>query len=104
MRRGLRFSRSSSIVVHRGISFASPFRFQCAAPGLAWESAATVPMATPAAITTPTLMRMERARRCLAGAIAAPAGLVAVAPLIIPEGATAVPTGFAALSGRSDSD
>src|SRR5579859_862396 len=41
----------------------------------------------------PTLMRMERARRCFAGAIAAPAGLEAATPVVFTNVAAAVPRG-----------
>jgi hypothetical protein len=61
---------------------------------LEWESATTVPMATAAPTTTPTLIRMERARRCFAGAITAPAGLEAATPVVFSYGAAAEPTGF----------
>jgi hypothetical protein len=40
-------------------------------------------------------MTNERARRCFAGAITAPAGLEAVAPEVFSAGAAAVPTGCA---------
>jgi hypothetical protein len=49
--------------------------------GLALESATTVPIATPAATINPTLIRIERVRRCFAGAITAPAGLEAATPM-----------------------
>jgi hypothetical protein len=66
--------------------------------GLARESATTVPMATAPPTITPTLIRMERARRCFAGAITAPAGLEAATPVVFSYGAAAEPTGLWALS------
>src|SRR5579863_1484600 len=41
----------------------------------------------------PTLIRMERARFCFAGAMAAPAGLEAATPVVSIDSAAAVPTG-----------
>lgn len=41
----------------------------------------------------PTLIRMERARRCFAGAMADPAGLEAATPVVFMNSAAAVPTG-----------
>jgi len=52
-----------------------------------------VPMATPAPTSAPTLIRMERTRRCFAGATAAPAGLEAATPLGCTDSAAAVPNG-----------
>jgi len=49
--------------------------------GLPLESATTVPMATAAPTTTATRIAKERARRCFAGAITAPAGLDAAMPV-----------------------
>ena len=60
---------------------------------LAVDSATTVPMATPAATISPTLIRIERAPFCFAGAMAAPAGLDAGTPVTFSYGAAAVPTG-----------
>jgi len=40
---------------------------------------------------------MERARRCFAGAITAPAGLEAATPVVFSNGAAAEPTGFGAV-------
>ena len=64
--------------------------------GLPLESATTVPTATAAPTITPTLIRIERARRCFAGAITAPAGLDPATPEVFSYGAAAVPTGLAA--------
>ncbi len=66
---------------------------QCGLLELAAERATTVPMATPAAAMSPTLIRIERDRFCFAGAIAAPAGLDAGTPVTFSYGAAAVPTG-----------
>jgi hypothetical protein len=56
-------------------------------------------MATAAPTTTLTLIRMERALRCFAEAIAAPEGLEAATPVFFSYGAAAVPTGFGAPFG-----
>jgi hypothetical protein len=66
---------------------------------LAVDSATTVPMATPAATMRPTLIRIERAPFCFAGAMAAPAGLDAGTPVTFSYGAAAVPTGSWATAG-----
>src|SRR5690242_5404605 len=67
------------------------------APGgfgpLAFVSAVTVPRATPAPAMTPILIKIERTCRCLAGAIAAPAGREAALPVTLPAWAAAVPDG-----------
>ena len=42
--------------------------------------------------------KMERARRCFAGAITAPAGLEAATPVVLSIGAAAEPTGFGVAS------
>jgi len=52
-----------------------------------------VPIATPAAASAPTLIRIERTRRCFAGATAAPAGLEAATPVVCTDSAAAVPKG-----------
>lgn len=57
-------------------------------------NAATVPTATPAPTKAPTLMTIDRVRRCLPGAIAVPAGCEAATPLDGTDSAAAVPTGF----------
>src|SRR5580658_8420580 len=57
-------------------------RTHCGRLGLPCESAATVPTATPAPTTKLSLMRIERTRRCFAGAITAPAGLEAATPVV----------------------
>jgi hypothetical protein len=61
--------------------------------GLALESATTVPTATAAPTSRPTLITNDRERFCLAGAMAAPAGLEAAIPLAGSDGAAAVPMG-----------
>jgi hypothetical protein len=49
--------------------------------GLASERPTTVPTATAAPISTPTLIIRERVRRCFAGAMTAPAGRDAATPM-----------------------
>jgi hypothetical protein len=56
--------------------------FQFGRLGLVRESATTVPMATAAPAIMPTLITMERARRCFAGAITAPDGREAATPVV----------------------
>jgi hypothetical protein len=68
--------------------------------GLARESATTVPTATAVPTTILTRIRIARARRCFAGAIAAPTGLEAVTPVTVATGAAAVPTGFVSPFGN----
>src|SRR5579872_6513702 len=70
---------------------------QCAPGGLlpvASLRATTVPTAAATPIIAPTLITSVRTRRCLAGAIAAPAGCDAAMPLVSGASAVAVPTGF----------
>ena len=61
--------------------------------GLAFESAITVPIATPAPKTAPSLISKDRDWCCFAGAIATPAGLEAAVPDALPISAAAVPNG-----------
>src|SRR5206468_12306399 len=61
--------------------------------GVPAVSAITVPTATPAPTMAPTLSTIVRTRRCLAGAIATPAGWAAVTPFTLGASAAAVPTG-----------
>src|SRR6266481_418666 len=58
-----------------------------------WLSANTVPNAAPAATAAPILISKERVWCCLAGAIAAPAGLAAAPPAVDTPSAAAAPTG-----------
>jgi hypothetical protein len=61
--------------------------------GLALDNATTVPMATAAPTINAILIAKVRERFCLAGAIAAPAGLDAATPFAGSDGAAAVPRG-----------
>src|SRR5437660_8158263 len=61
--------------------------------GLPLDKAYTLPTATPAPAISPSLINRERVRFCLAGAIAAPAGLDAIPPRVLPACAAAVPAG-----------
>jgi hypothetical protein len=63
--------------------------------GLALDNATTVPTATAAPTINAILIANVRDRFCLAGAIAAPAGLDAATPLAGSDGAAAVPSGCA---------
>src|ERR1700728_3324861 len=74
-----------------------PPKVQCGRAGLPREAAATVPIAMPAPTSNATLISKERVRFCLAGAIAAPAGLDAGTPSGLKYGAAAVPTGAGVL-------
>ena len=67
--------------------------------GLALESAITVPIATPAPKTAPSLISKERDWCCFAGAIATPAGLEAAEPDALPISAAAVPNGRSVMLG-----
>ncbi len=90
---GRRFSDVFRMCSHSFLLSASLATCSCGRLGLALDSATTVPTATPAPAMAPTLIRMERARLCFAGAIAAPAGLEAATPVVFTDSAAAVPRG-----------
>jgi hypothetical protein len=66
---------------------------------VAFESANTVPIATPAPTTAPTFISSDRERLCFAGATAAPAGWEAATPLGVNGWAAAVPKGLEGVCG-----
>src|ERR1035441_1207991 len=90
---GRRGSEAFRIMLQQLLSECSLATGWCGRLGLALARATTVPTATPAPAMMPTLIRMERARLCFAGAIAAPAGLEAATPVVFTNVAAAVPRG-----------